>query len=402
MDNAHIRSVSRRKDSTTTMKNEIPRVTYAADNVNAAFDPELRKEEHQARSDWGQYLGSRPDELRRSAENPDEKMYKSTLAETSWDGKGLIELAKMARDARLRGDKTTFEDVQDVLADRLQELGERENEERWSDDAINATIDRLDRIMNGPEVTGSVSKAVSSAENIARENAHKLVKGGHMRLEDADEYVRNETVRISEDSKELNSPTVFPEQGGMGGDMIQQAAALMSEASAALNNPNIAPEDKQQVLGVVQEALNNLKTAEGGAGVSQDIPSSPNSPEAASVENTKEEGKEDPRDSIETRLETHMRQNHQEDLNEYSEARRSFLEIAAKSQKGHWRRIRPGGKTERILRTLPGVGHKLADYFTKPTKAETEAGDAYEAALAKIDTAQRIFLSNEEIKQRSR
>ncbi len=73
-------------------------------------------------------------------------------------------------------------------------------------------------------------------------------------------------------------------------------------------------------------------------------------------------------------------------------SRNLFLELMAKNQKGHWRRIVPGGWTDRMLMGVPKFGPKIANYLTKPTKEESSAGRIYATALSAVESIRDNFL----------
>lgn len=131
------------------------RIAYDASDVDSAFNPKGR----QAEQDFRDYLEQRPyRDSQGNACSPDgrpmpvdetaDKYYSrlasETLAATSWDNMGLVELAKMVYDAEQRGDWTTAIDARDTIAERLEALG-------WSEDAIGATSNRLNEIMKNGE-----------------------------------------------------------------------------------------------------------------------------------------------------------------------------------------------------------------------------------------------------------
>lgn len=131
------------------------RIAYDASDVDSAFNPEGR----QAEQDFRDYLEQRPyRDSQGNACSPDgrpmpvdetaDKYYSrlasETLAATSWDNMGLVELAKMVYDAEQRGDWTTAIDARDTIAERLEALG-------WSENAIGATSNRLNEIMKNGE-----------------------------------------------------------------------------------------------------------------------------------------------------------------------------------------------------------------------------------------------------------
>lgn len=131
------------------------RIAYDASDVDSAFNPEGR----QAEQDFRDYLEQRPYlDSQGNACSPDgrpmpvdetadgyySRLASETLAVTSWDNMGLVELAKMVYDAEQRGDWTTAIDARDTIAERLKALG-------WSEDAIGATSNRLNEIMKNGE-----------------------------------------------------------------------------------------------------------------------------------------------------------------------------------------------------------------------------------------------------------
>lgn len=102
-------------------------------------------------------------------------------------------------------------------------------------------------------------------------------------------------------------------------------------------------------------------------------------------------------DDIRKRWLEYMAEHHQEDLDSRERLRNDFLEIAARSQKGHLRRIKPDGYVAKALRSFFAAvgGNKAADFLTRPTEDERKAGQAYADALGKVDKARHNFMGHE-------
>lgn len=145
-------------------------------NVDFAFDPELRKKEQerlqeqeklQAQRDWEDYLQTR-DYLDDSGNIHDAKtgrfkkddrdadgnrayyndVYEATLSDTSRENMGILSLARLARDARLHGDKTMLLDLEDEIMSKLSEMQEKYN---WSEESANFHLDKILSIIHEGE-----------------------------------------------------------------------------------------------------------------------------------------------------------------------------------------------------------------------------------------------------------
>lgn len=514
------------------------RTIHPADSVNRAFNAQQR----QGQNDWDAYLEERPGG---PGDTPVDDGYERTLAATSWDDKGLVKLAEMGRSARLRGDRTTLDDVQDELLERIEALSEGKKGAPWSDGELFSLIDRLDAVINEPkspeqsapeskkgipqsndgllDLVGRLDTAMNGLRSYKQSTPNQApvapVTGephvseapGHRVPIESDSTTQGlepseNTPRTSEsaqdggdgphDDKPKPSPTVpgtptaptasttpptaqkaegapgasepaprgnhglrnaqkqlppLPKKprelpappseparqneldGNQGGDLVTEAIRLMSDAEALLKNPNIPQADKEKLLGtvrsIVSQLLGNNETngtplpnnlggeqanKEGGDNGSGNSPSSlrkrfdsitksrqakqgegPAKQSEEQDEPSKEQ--EDERQNVMSRLEEYMSTDEEarSAVEECHKARQEFLEIVAKSQKGHWRRIKPGGWTDILLRRIPLFGNKLAEYLTKPSKKEERAGAAYEAALTKVDSLRHNFLGYE-------
>lgn len=150
-------------------KNNLERRSSTPDvdihNVDTAFDPEAR----QAQQDWLDYLKQRPYQdahgnihdpktgrFMSVDTTPDEnqayydKIARETLSNTSRENAGLLTLAKLAREARERGDKTMLGDLSDEINDKLSAAQEQYG---WSEETLGQHHDFITNMIYGDEST---------------------------------------------------------------------------------------------------------------------------------------------------------------------------------------------------------------------------------------------------------
>lgn len=136
-------------------------------NVDTAFDPEAR----QAQQDWLDYLKQRPYlDSRGNIHSPEngrfmsvdmtddgnrayyDQIARETLNNTSREGLGVLSLARLAREARLNGDKTMLNDILDEVQDKLVEMKARYD---WDADSSTTHFDKVMSIIYDEDNTGS-------------------------------------------------------------------------------------------------------------------------------------------------------------------------------------------------------------------------------------------------------
>ena len=321
-------------------------------DVNMAFDSEAR----QAQQDWNDYLKGRDwvdgngsvHEARTNKfkstnnENDNNNAHYDEIvrsADDSRDSVGLVTLARQAAEARLRGDKTVLIDLEDEIQDRLAHHAE---EFGWDNERTMQRLDTINNIIYGQEQaseTDPVSEPELSGVFLSDESDSDEALTSGPEIDSAgvgdDNQVSSpddkiEPIDLDDDSEEL-SPVYKIEPIDLDDDEIQDESDL----------------DKSS------KDINWLREAWIGE---------------FSVDNPKYENL----------------------VKEFNQSRHEFLEVMARSQKGHLRSLDPGGWTAQLLYKLKGG--KLVDLINKPTKEEQTVSDAYKKALSDMSLARADFI----------
>lgn len=322
-------------------------------------------------------------------------------------------------------DQREAQDNLDKVNESWTDLGGAElDEAQAAVDALNFKSDAMDRV--------EATKRLQAAKD--------AVYGNFLSVQQGEDESLNQPAEVAQTTQLAN-------EGDRDVDEIVEAPHTISQAAAAINNPNVDATKRA----ALEEALRKLQAsaaegdntpngqndatteAEGGPEESthgkdlelyrnsgkelelyrparedsspvDDTAETPGDDDSAESGPAPEEDDNSERISDQERLADirrrwveYMHDQYTDEMQERETTRNTFLEMMAKSQKGHLRRIIPGGKTESFLRSWAGRfgGNKLADYLTRPTELEKKAGDAYAKALAKIDAARHNFMGHE-------
>lgn len=351
-------------------------------NVETAFDPEAR----QAQQDLLDYLKQRPYlDGRGNIHNPEngrfmsvdmtddgnrayyDQIARETLNNTSREGLGVLSLARLAREARLNGDKTMLNDILDEVQDKLVEMEERYD---WNVDSSTTHFDRVMSIIYDDDTVGDV------AGNSTREAGIKTISND-VDGSPADKALDNQETR------EKLAPVGIAESVGVA-DVDDSLSKVVREPLDREEEPR--HKDRELPTG---EIYPNPHPKEVIGRPSQEL----TPPDAAGKElvpyskHSKElvpytQGKE---------LELYPTDKLMENMERVRDA---YLEESAKMQKTHWYGVRENQAFMWLQGKFPKIADKIADVLSKPQDRLEELGRTYEAALK--DVANRICHTDEE------
>ncbi|MDO4773950.1 MAG: hypothetical protein Q4A37_02390 [Candidatus Saccharibacteria bacterium] len=349
-------------------------------NVETAFDPEAR----QAQQDWLDFLKQRPyQDAKGNIHNPEngrfmavdmtddgnrayyDKIARDTLHETSREGLGVMSLARLAREARLNGDKTMLNDILDEVQDKLVEM---EAKYDWNADSSTAHLDKVMSIIYGDD----------AVENVAGDGAQETdIEAIHS---DADgDSLAGEVLDVQEEREELAS---------------DDAAEADIAADASNEIPQDSPDREERASYEgrqlpVGELYPNPHPKEVIGQTSQEL--TPPSAIGKELVPYAEHGKELVPHKQGKEVELYSTDKLIEQM-EY--ARDAYLEEAAKIQKSHWYGVKGSRAFMWLQGKFPKVADKIADVLSKPQDRLEELGRGYEAALK--DVANIICHTDEE------